>query len=157
MAKAGRKPKYEEWLTDEGLTIIKGWKRRGCTNEEIAKNMGISIKSLCEWQNQFLQIREALKIEQDRANMIVENALYRLAIGGIKTTETVEDITIEGGIEKVKHIKRVTKELPPNMGALAFYLKNRAGWRDTPADNNHDNNIRVVLDWGELEEIKKEG
>ena len=32
-----RPPKYEEWLTDEGLSIIEGLARQGLTDEQIAK------------------------------------------------------------------------------------------------------------------------
>lgn len=40
------KRKYEQWLTPEGLLKLEGWAREGLTNEQIARNMGISRKTL---------------------------------------------------------------------------------------------------------------
>ncbi len=47
------KPKYEYWLTDEGLTLIQGWARDGLTDEQISHNMGISRETLNVWRKKY--------------------------------------------------------------------------------------------------------
>jgi transposase len=43
-------PKYDEWLTDEGLLLVEGWARDGLIDEQIAGNMGISTSTFYEWK-----------------------------------------------------------------------------------------------------------
>lgn len=38
--------KYEYWLTPEGLLKLEAWARDGLTDEQIAKNVGISRETL---------------------------------------------------------------------------------------------------------------
>ena len=65
----------------------------------------------------------------------VENALLKRALG-YTATETIEEVyqAGEGQNKKVlsSHIRRITKEIPPDVGAIVFWLKNRkpGRWRD---------------------------
>ena len=47
------KGKYHEWLTEEALARLQGWKRNGLTDEQIAKNIGISTVTLYDWINKY--------------------------------------------------------------------------------------------------------
>jgi predicted DNA-binding protein YlxM (UPF0122 family) len=76
------KGKYEKWLTAEGLTLLEGWARDGLTDEQIAKNMGISRKTLYEWIQKFSDISNTLKKGKEVADYQVENALFKKAIEG---------------------------------------------------------------------------
>lgn len=49
-------PKYEEWLTEEGLLLIEGWARDGLIDEQIAGNMGISTSTFYEWKKKVLGV-----------------------------------------------------------------------------------------------------
>ena len=42
--------KYKNWLTDDNLTLLSGWARRGLTDEQIAHNIGIAPQTLSEWK-----------------------------------------------------------------------------------------------------------
>lgn len=128
--KGGRKGKYEHWLTDEGLQLITGWARRGLTDEQIAHNCGISAKTLYEWKKKFSKFCEALKNGKEVADIQVENALYKRAVGYQYQEKTVEES--ENGTK----VKFVTKEMPPDVTAQIFWLKNRQPdlWRDKPAE-----------------------
>ena len=53
------KAKYAEWLTPEGLLKIEGWARDGLTDEQIAKNMGVSVSTLNNWKNIHSDILES--------------------------------------------------------------------------------------------------
>ena len=42
------KGKFQEWLTDEGLTLLEGWARKGYRDKDIADRIGISVSTLYE-------------------------------------------------------------------------------------------------------------
>lgn len=116
-------PKYEEWLTPEGLIVIEGWARDGLTNEQIASNMGVAESTLYKWKNEQVEISEALKRGKEVADYEVENALFKRATGF-----RYVEVTKENGVV----VKEVTKEVAPDTTAAIFWLKNRKPheWRD---------------------------
>ena len=131
--KKGRRGKYEYWLTHEGLVKVEGWARDGLNNEQIAYNMGITDKTLYEWQNKYTDICEALKKGKEVVDREVENALHRRAMGyeyDEVTSEPVKDP--ETGEFAMGVTKRVRKQVAPDVTAQIFWLKNRkpADWRD---------------------------
>lgn len=80
--KPGTKGKYGEWLKKENLMLIRGWRMNGATKQECAERMGIRLPTLCEWQNKYPEIAEALKIGGDVADAMVMNALFKNAVKG---------------------------------------------------------------------------
>lgn len=76
---------YKEWLTSERLIQIQGWKRNGLTEEQIAHNIGINVRTLGKWKSRFGQLRQALKIGREQANFIVEGELFKKAVKGNTT------------------------------------------------------------------------
>jgi|SRR5690606_32388431 len=121
--KGGRRGKYEEWLTGEGLIKLEGWARNGLTDEQIAENIGIRRETLYDWKNKFPNISNALKKGKEVVDLQVENALLKRALG-----YQYDEVTYEHGEE----VKRVTKEVHPDTTAQIFWLKNRRPdkWRD---------------------------
>lgn len=81
------KGKYQKWLEPESLILLEGWARDGLTDEEIAKNMGITAKTLYEWKNKYGEICEALKKGKEFADYQIENALYDSALNGNTTAQ----------------------------------------------------------------------
>lgn len=79
--------KFEYWRTADGRTLLEGWARDGLTDEQLAKNIGISAKTLYEWKNRFCEIREALKKGKEVVDYEVENALLDKALGGDTTAQ----------------------------------------------------------------------
>lgn len=73
--------KYKEWLEPEGLLKLEGWARNGLTDEQIAKNMGITAKTLYEWKKKYSEICETLKKGKEVIDLQVENALLKRALG----------------------------------------------------------------------------
>ena len=131
----GRKGKYEYWLTEDGLTLLRGWARDGLTMEQIAKNCGVSLSTLKDWRNKFPAISAALKKGRDLADIEVENALYRRAVGYEYEEVRIKEDS-DGGVERTV----TTKHVSPDVGAAAFWLKNRRSkiWRDKPDVTNED-------------------
>ena len=124
------KGKYADWLTPEGLLKIEGWARDGLTDEQIAKNIGISRSTLNVWKDRYSDISDALKKGKDVIDRQVENALLKRALG--YEYEEVKEKSEDGVITE----RTVTKkEVVPDTTAQIFWLKNRKPdkWRDKPA------------------------
>jgi hypothetical protein len=93
-------------------------------------------------------MREALKIGKEIADEIVENKLYQRAIG-----YNYEETSTEKDGDRVK-TKKTIKEMPPDVTAQIFWLKNRlpAKWRDK---QEIDNNVTIGLTDKDRELIDK--
>lgn len=124
------KGKYVDWLTPEGLLKIEGWARDGLTDEQIAKNIGISRSTLNVWKDRYSDISDALKKGKDIIDRQVENALLKRALG--YEYEEVKEKFEDGVITERTVMK---KEVVPDTTAQIFWLKNRKPdkWRDKPA------------------------
>lgn len=118
--KTKRRCLADEWLTEEGLAAIKGWKQRGLTDAEVEKHIGISHSTFCEWKRKYPDLSDALTRGRARADAVVENALYKQAVGFIEEHE-VETVTKDGKI--IKYIERTYNK--PDTKAMIFYLTNR--------------------------------
>ena len=81
------KGKYQAWREPEGLLLLEGWARDGLTDEQIARNMGITAKTLYEWKNRYREICEALKKGKAVVDYQVENALLSSALEGNTTAQ----------------------------------------------------------------------
>lgn len=76
------KGQYKEWLKPEKLLLLKGWKRDGWTDEQIAHRVGVAPKTLWEWKAKYSEISNALKVGKEQANFYVENQLLKRAREG---------------------------------------------------------------------------
>ena len=114
------KPKSEEWMTEDKLVILEGWARDGLTDEQIAANVGISVRTLYRWKQQYCQICHALKKGKDTADREIENALFKRA-KGYDFTET--RVKKKGGVVVEETV--ITKHIPCDTTAQIFWLKNR--------------------------------
>lgn len=138
----GRPGLYEDWITPDGLLRIKGWARDGLTEEKIAKEcIGVGYTTFREWKSRFPALAAALKKGKEPADIEIEDALYKSA-HGYTVTETVEEIYTSGekgpdGQYKVtgRHIRKITREVPPNVTAIIYWLNNRKPekWRNRKA------------------------
>lgn len=84
-AKSGPKSSITEWEQAENQVLLQGWKRKGLTDVEIAKNIGIGVRTLYDWKRKSPQITQVLKRGKEHANFMVESALYRKAVQGNTT------------------------------------------------------------------------
>lgn len=123
--------KYEEWLTEDKLILIEGWARNGLTDEQIAHNMGVAYKTLKEWKKKYSAICAALKKGKEVVDLMVENALFKSAMG-YDIEEWEEKLDAAGRVHKL-YKKR---HIPPSNTAQIFWLKNRKPeqWRDKPVE-----------------------
>lgn len=132
------KGKYEYWLTPEGLIKLEGWARDGLTDEQIAKNIGISRETLNQWKNKYADISDTLKRGKEVVDYEVENALLKRALG-----YTVKEEKLTKGGEVVE----LEREVPGDVTAQIFWLKNRKpdAWRDRPEDNGNKEEAITII------------
>lgn len=144
--------KMLEWTTPENLTLITGWCREGYTNKMIADRMGITANTFYRWLNDSKELRDAVKQGKEVADYMVENALFKAALG-FEYTETKTHITgkpDKNGNRNVK-VEKTVKYFPPNVTAIAIWLNNRKPdqWkrnRDNVLEmNDDDSNITVNI------------
>lgn len=86
--RTARRNQFEEWQTDEKLQLLKGWKRDGLTDEQIATaKIGVTPHTLSVWRSKYKSINKALKVGKEFSNFEVENALRNEALGGNVTAQ----------------------------------------------------------------------
>lgn len=100
----------------------------GLTDAEMAEFFSVSERTLNTWKKAHPDFLQSLKAGKIEADTHVATGLYQSAIGGHVVTETREQEGPDGGITRTKE----TKQVPPNVTAQVFWLKNRqpARWRD---------------------------
>lgn len=135
--------KIDEWLEQDKLILLEGWARDGLTEEQIAKNMGISVKTLYNWKTDNLPILQALKKGKEVVDIEVENALLKRALGYTVTLK-------EQKVDKDGCVHDLVKDVhvPGDTTAQIFWLKNRRKqqWRDK---------VEVETNGEELNKVKE--
>lgn len=143
--------------------LLEGWARDGLTDEQIAHNIGINVKTLWDWKVRFDPICNAIKRGKAPVDIQVENALLKRALGyeyEEVTTEITETPYIDKRgkerVRKQKHVKKTKKIVLPDTTAQIFWLKNRRPdkWRDKReeavsihnADPHLDEEIERIFD-----------
>ena len=138
------KSKYETDVKPR-LVEIEAWKRDGLTDEQIFKNLGISRDSFYRYKDKYSEFSDALKKGKEVADIEVENALFKRAIG-YKYKEVIKEVKEIDG-KKTTYIKEVVKEMPGDVGAQIFWLKNRKSskWKDKQDIDIEDNNVSITI------------
>lgn len=127
---------------------------------QIAEKMGISSTTYYRWQTEHGEIREALKKGKAPVDIQVENALLKRALG-YDWIETVTDYTLsetefdEKGDPKkiIKNIRMTKKHVAGDVGAQAFWLKNRRPdrWRE----KREETIVATSADFSLLDEVSE--
>ena len=162
--------KWQEWVeNEEKLTILAAWARAGKTDDEIAKLVGISRSTLGEWKKKHEKIGEALSTGKDYADRLVENSLYRAALGYTVTNKKpikTRHVTYENGkkikADEVNEHAEETVHVEGDTKAIVFWLENRMPeWRkrceEIKNSNIEDENGvgLIVMGTEQADEIKK--
>lgn len=135
------KSKAEKWLEPDGLLRIEGWARDGLTEEQIAKNMGVSRSTLSDYKVKYPDILRAIKNSKEVADREVENALFNKATGytvklkkPMKVRHVEYDEASGRKVAEYDRIEYIEEEVhvPADTTAQIFWLKNRKPneWRD---------------------------
>lgn len=81
-AAAAKNKRIAKWEEEEYLILLEGWARDGLSMEQIAYNMGISKKTLYNWQLSSLPILHAIKKGKEVSDYMMENALFANGLAG---------------------------------------------------------------------------
>jgi len=125
--------------------------------------MGISSSTFYAWLVDHPELAEALKRGKAPVDTAVENALLKRALG-YAYVETVTDYEmVDTGLvdesgnpvleKRVKSVRSTRKEMTPDTGAAAFWLKNRRPdrWKE-----KREEQIKVTsADYSLLDEVAK--
>lgn len=138
------KSKYETDVKPR-LIEIEAWKRDGLTDEQICKNLGIVKDTFYKYKEKYTDFSDALKKGKEVADIEVENALFKRAIG-YKYKEVIKEVKEIDG-KKSTYIKEVIKEMAGDVAAQIFWLKNRKSskWKDKQDIDIEDNSVSITI------------
>ena len=129
---AGGRSKYHTYVEPK-LLLVEAWARDGYIDADIAKKLGVAYSTFREYVKKHPALSAALKRGKEVADVEVENALFKRAVGYQYDEVTREAVTDpKTGKTIMVETKRVTKEVQPDVTAQIFWLKNRRPdkWRD---------------------------
>lgn len=110
------KPEYTQRVAELCAT--------GLTDEEVAQELGCSVRTLYRWQHGNPEFCQALKLGKVAPNERVKQSLYHSAIGFRYTEQQAIKVKDGDGVERVEVVE-VERACPPNPTAQVFFLKNR--------------------------------
>lgn len=133
--------KVNYWLTEDGLTLLKGWARDGLTDEQIAKNMKISRSTLSKYKKEHSDISNTIKKGKEVVDFEVENALLKKALGYTESIKK-QKVTKDGDIVDITEDVHIA----PESTAIIFWLKNRQPkkWRDKVELANDEDKMKEI-------------
>lgn len=139
---------YKEWLEPDKLLLIRGWKMKGLTDEQIAKNIGIHPRTLEKWKKNYGQIRQVLKRGKEQANYIVENALFQKAAKGNTTAMIfwLKNNYQEKYTDKTDDDKEYTKSRIAKTNAETKLIEQNIGSLDGEQTNSVDKLLNAIMD-----------
>jgi hypothetical protein len=124
--KAPGKTNYDLYVKPN-LGAISQWYRDGATDKMVMEHLGVSEQSFYNYKREHKEFADAVFQSRTIADSMVENALYRRALGYTKTIQ-------EQKINKADTVVTLEKQVhyPADVGAIAFWLKNRkpTSWKD---------------------------
>jgi len=135
----------EEWETDEyRIALLSLWKCNGRTNQQIAKQMGITYTTLKVWLNESEAIREALNTGKRELSDKLAGAMTRRAFGyDYEETKTVIVGDVRKGSKIIENqqtvkVEKIKKHQPADLGAQIFMLTNLRPeeWKNRPVDKD---------------------
>lgn len=146
----GRKGKFD--YTDPMFLLeIEGYARRGLSDLEISKNIGLGETHFSRVKSKYPQLSQAIKKGRQPLNVIVENALFKRATGMKSKSVTRRWIVNPDGTNGLVEIVQETEtDLPPDTGAAMAWLKNRdpEQWNKQAEKIQHSGAIENVIKIG---------
>lgn len=106
------------------LVLVQKWARDGLTEDQICKNLGISKNTMNDYKNRYPDFMNAIKRGKEICIAEIENALVKRAMG-FEYEEVKTYIKREDGKETA-YTEKTKKYQPPDVGACAILLKNKA-------------------------------
>lgn len=126
--------KGKDIFYEKKLEEVKSLSKHGCTENELAKKLNISIKTLNEWKETYPELMRVIEESNEYYDDKVEQALIKRALG--YEYEETEIVASKDG--KTSRVKKIKREVPPDTNAIIFWLKNRKPkkWRNYKTNFN---------------------
>lgn len=123
-AVGGRPSKYRPAYAEQARKLA----LLGFTDAKMANFFEVTEQTINNWKHEHPGFFESIKSGKEDADARVAAAMYHSALGGGTVTEVREEEDAEGNVIT----KKTVKELPANVTAQIFWLKNRQPqhWRD---------------------------
>ena len=144
-----RKCTSSKWEEITGkLTYITALKLGGASDDELCAKLNISKATFRSYKEKYPQFKEAVSIDREVADGMVEAALLRSATGYTVTSRKAYKLknTYYDDREKKVEEERLEyaeeeQKVPPNLSAQTFWLKNRRPelWSDKTDKDRRDN------------------
>lgn len=136
----------EDWETEDSLLLLRGWKRDGLSDRDVAKQMGIAPETLCRWKARSESIRQVLTKTKEIIDRELEESMFKRA-SGYYVDEWVEEYRYdEHGNEFLTYRKKTRKYIPPSETMQIFLSKHqiRGKWNDDRTeDDKREQNARI--------------
>lgn len=104
----------------------------GLSDTQIAERMGIARSTYYKWKGEYEEFSDAIKMGKEPADAKVKQSLFKRAIGyTFKEKKIIVEMDAKGN-QKPSKIETYERVMPPDVGAIAFWLKNRdpKAWAD---------------------------
>lgn len=110
----------------------------GATDAQLADFFEVAVSTVSLWKVQHVKFSEALKVAKEKADQMVEQSLFRRAMG--YECDEVDIKVVAGEVVQTP----LRKIYPPDTTACIFWLKNRkpAEWRDR-VENVHSGEVGI--------------
>ena len=120
----------------------------GATNEEIADAMGISKRTVIRWAKEHESFAKALGKGKGVSDAKVVRSLYERATGyEYEEEKRINGYDKDGNMRLIK-TEKTKKQVPPDVTAQIFWLKNRQRdrWQDRPMEiHNEEKETEVQI------------
>ena len=146
----GRKPKYD-YTSDEFLSAVESYAKKGFTDKEIAFALGLSISCFAEKKSEIKELTDVLARGRATINAAVRAKFLAMAMGGIKTKSTTtrklrDDM---GHYTDEEEIQTTEVELAPNLQAMSTWLYHHdEEWRKIEQKQDEEADIPQDIDHG---------
>lgn len=149
---------YEKYVRGKE-EIIKADLRNGATVENLCLRLGCSKTTFKNIRKRFPVFLDLLKEGREIADMKVESALFKRALGyDYEETTTEVIVDTDGSSVKTTFVKKTKKHISPDTGACMAWLKNRKPnvWKDKhDVEVTSPNLIIEVRDSDSKKELEK--
>lgn len=134
------------------LGLVEAYARHGLSNSKIAENLGVPYSTFQKYMDEHPELEMALDKGREAAELHVENALLKSALG-FTTVEVVKErkqvgIDDEGKpIFKLVPTKKTYRQVAPNVQAIQYWLENRCGnrWARKPVSDMNEEEINAQI------------
>lgn len=132
-----------EFKEENFLIFVERLAAQGLTQKNLADILGVEVRTVVRWLSENPELRRAWERGRIHPDHLVEQALFRRAIG-----YQYKHIDTEYGTDGKELRKKVSvKEMPPEVIAQIFWLKNRLPhlWQDKVS---HEVTVRDLMELG---------